>query len=597
MKHDPDQLEPLRKAARLCVLKFGGSVLTELSDYAEAATETYRHIRSGEKTIVIVSALKGETDALYKEADMVGAGGSPAAKARLVRLGEFRSAALMGLALERLGVRAAVVDPEEIGLVAEGDPLDADLCDLNVDRLAQKLEEVDAVVAPGFTASHRQAGAAVLGRGGTDLTAVMFAAKCGAQRARLIKDVDGVYTDDPANNPGASRYDRLDYATALKASNGLIQDKAILAAKAEGVQLEVAAMGAAQASRIMPGPAVLGHPSKPRRQRVALLGCGAVGGGVLDHVRQRRDLFELNPVLVRRPEARAEDGRAVFTRQVHEALSGEPELLVEMMGGADDAAALMADALAAGVHVVTANKAAVAKHFETLHDAARRGGAHFAYAAAVGGGAPMIETVRRLQPVGVAALEGVMNGTANFILSKLGEGEAFEDALADAQRLGFAEADPSADVDGHDAADKLSILIREAFQAAVPPQRIAKMSLADVTPKMCADAAKAGKVYKQIARARRVAGGAVDAEVVIAPVALSHPLAGARNEQNRALVTDADGQMHAIYGKGAGRWPTAAAVFADMMDIQRASACDGAHRPQLAVADRPVSPPASLRRA
>lgn len=574
MKPDGDSLEPVSKAARLCVLKFGGSVLTGLSAYAEAAAETYRHIRSGEKTIVIVSALHGETDGLYDEAERVGAGCSAEARARLVRLGEFRSAALMGLALERIGVRAAVVDPHEIGLYAEGDPLDADLCGLDVNRLAEKVEHADAVVVPGFTAGHAEAGAAVLGRGGTDLTAVMFAARSGAQRARLIKDVDGVYTDDPVKNPRAGRYDRLDYAAALKASNGLIQDKAIHAAEAEDVQLEVAAMGAAEATCVRPGPAVIGAPSARCRQRVALLGCGAVGSGVLDHVRHRRDLFALNPVLVRHPEMRSGDRRAVFTSRQDEALASRPDLMVEMMGGADDPADLMADALAAGVHVVTANKAAVAKHYDRLHDAARRGRARLEYSAAVGGGAPMVETVRRLKGGGVAAVEGVMNGTANFILSKLGAGDAFEDALAEAQRLGFAEADPSADVDGHDAADKLSILVREAFDAALPPERIAKASLSDITPDMCAAAAKDGKVYKQIARARRVAGAAVEAEVVIAPVALDHPFAGARNEQNRALVTDGSGRVHAVYGKGAGRWPTAAAVFADMMDIQRAWACD-----------------------
>lgn len=596
MRPDPKPSKPLGEAAPLCVLKFGGSVLTGLPAYDEAAAETYRHIRSGEKTIVIVSALQGETDALYDETEAVGAGCSAAAKARLVRLGEFRSAALMGLALERIGVRAAVVDPHEIGLCAEGDPLDADLCGLDVARLAEKIDKVDAVVVPGFTASHAKAGAAVLGRGGTDLTAVMFAARCGARRVRLIKDVDGVYTDDPAKNPGAGRYDRLDYAEALKASNGLIQDKAIRAAEAEGVQLEIAAIGAAEASRVMPGPAVIGAPRGRRRQRVSLLGCGAVGSGVLDHAHYRPDLFAINPVLVRNCGARAGDRRAAFTNQAAEALGGGPDLLVEMMGGADEPAALMAEALEAGIHVVTANKAAVAKHFETLHAAARRGGARFAYSAAVGGGAPMIETVRRLQPAGVSAVEGVMNGTGNFILSKLGAGEAFADALAEAQRLGFAEADPSADVDGHDAADKLSILIREAFDVALPPDRIAKMSLSEITPQMCAAAAEDGKVYKQIARARRVAGDAVDAEVVIEPVPLAHPFAGARNEQNRALITDSSGRVHAVYGKGAGRWPTAAAVFADMMDIQRACACDDL-RPPARPAGRVDEARARLQRA
>jgi homoserine dehydrogenase len=581
----------------LCVLKFGGSVLTSEEDYAAAGAEIYRHVRAGEKTIVIVSALKGETDTLLAQADANGGGAFPHITARLARLGEFRSAALMGLALSRLGLRAKVLDPHEIGLMAEGDPMDSNLSELDKDAMAAALAEADAVVLPGFTACHSEHGAATLGRGGTDLTAVFFAVKAGANRVRLIKDVDGVYTDDPAKDPHAQRYDALDYDQAMDASRGLIQPKAIEAAKAANLVVEVAAMGAREATRIASGPSVIGRPRHRGPMKVALLGCGAVGSGVLDHVLSHPELFELNPVLVRNVGSRADDRRAVFTSDPHSALAGDPDLVVEMTGGADGPAELMLPPLRNGLHVVTANKAAVAKHFDALHDAARRGGAHFAYSAAVGGGVPMIETVRQLQPVGVAALEGVMNGTANFILSKLGEGDAFEDALAEAQRLGFAEADPSADVEGHDAADKLSILIREAFQVAVPPGRIAKRSLADITPEMCAEAAKAGQVYKQIARARRVAGGAVAAEVVIEPVALDHPFASARNEQNRARVTDAKGEVHAVFGKGAGRWPTAAAVFADMMDIQRASACDRAQRPHPVQADQSVSPLASVRRA
>lgn len=573
MKSDPDHAVPHCNDEPLCVIKFGGSVLTDLKAYADAAAETYRHVRAGEKAIVIVSALQGETDSLYAENELVGGGASSAATARLVRLGEFRSAALMGLALERIGLRAAVVDPHEIGLLAEGDPLDADLCGLDVERVRDRIAEADALVVPGFTACHDTAGAAVLGRGGTDLSAVLFAAKIGAGRARLIKNVDGVYSGNPAHDPAAARFDRLDYCAARKASQGLIQDKAIHAAEKAGVELEIAAMGAGAASRVLPGPAVVGAAGKARRQRIALLGCGAVGSGVLDHVERRRDLFALNPVLVRHPEIRAADRRAEFTGEQANSLSANPDILVEMMGGADGPAELMIQALDAGVNVVTANKAAVARHYDALHDAARRGGAHLAYSAAVGGGAPMIELVRRLKPIGVSAVSGVMNGTANFILSKLGAGEAFEDALADAQRLGFAEADPSADVEGHDAADKLSILIREAFGIALAPDLIPKQSLAEITPEMCAQAAQEGKVYKQMARARRVAAGAVDAEIVIEPVAMSHPFAGARNEENRALLTDSRGQIHAIYGKGAGRWPTAAAVFADIMDIQRATAC------------------------
>lgn len=594
MTSAPDDLAPNR---RLCVLKFGGSVLTTETSYAEAGAEIYRHVRDGEKAIVIVSALQGETDQLLAQADRLGADASAEMTAKLARLGEYRSAAMVGLVLARMGVRASVLDPHEIGLEAEGDPLDADLARLDEDALAEAIEGHEVVVVPGFTAGHARHGAATLGRGGTDLTAVFFAARAGAQRARLIKDVDGVYTDDPARDAGARRYDRLDYDTALACSRGLIQPKAIEAARAAGVQLEVAAMGAGEASCVAPGPAVIGRARVHRPLSVALLGCGAVGSGVLDHLKARPELFELNPVLVRRPELRAGDERALFTADMDRALAGGPDLIVEVMGGADAPAAIMRGALESGADVVTANKAAVAKHYDALHQSARKGGAHLEFAAAVGGGVVMVETVRRLKADGIAAVEGVMNGTANFILSRLEDGAAFDAAVAEAQAKGFAEADPSADVDGHDAADKLSILIREAFGADIPPHRIPKTSLSEISPEMSAAALAQGKVYKQIARARRSAGGAVDAEVVIEPVSRSHAFAGAVNEENRCLITAVSGRVHALYGKGAGRWPTAAAVFADIMDIVRRRASDGATPSAAAAGASPRPAAADLKRA
>src|SRR5207253_2620054 len=121
------------------------------------------------------------------------------------------------------------------------------------------------------------------------------------------------------------------------------------------------------------------------------------------------------------------------------------------------------------------------RHYDALHAAALASGARLAYSAAVGGAVPVLELLERLRPgPGVVAIEGVMNGTANYLLSRMGEGWALDDAVAKAQALGFAEADPAADVDGHDAADKLSILAREAFGIALPPGRIFKQSLRDV---------------------------------------------------------------------------------------------------------------------
>jgi homoserine dehydrogenase len=211
----------------------------------------------------------------------------------------------------------------------------------------------------------------------------------------------------------------------------------------------------------------------------------------------------------------------------------------------------------------------VKKTRHSLSACAARGGGELRFSAAIGGGAPIVETLRRLQG-SVVAVEGVMNGTCNFLLSRLGEGWSLEQSLERARELGFAEADPSTDVDGHDAADKLSILAREAFGVALHPDRIPKHSLRDLVGDAASEALARGEVLKQVGRCQLLADGSIEAEVRVVALPSSHPLAGARNEENRFLVTDAEGRVHKVFGKGAGRWPTATAVFADVMDAQRA---------------------------
>lgn len=564
---------------RLCVLKFGSSVLECEDDYRTCAQEVYRHIRDGEKVVAVVSAIAGETDALLAQAGRVGGDPAPAFVARLARVGELHSAALMGLALNRMGVRTWVLDPDEMGLVAEGAPLDSNLTALDADAVNAKLSDHDVVVVPGFTAGHAEYGVVTLGRGGTDLSAVFFAARLGSKRVRLLKDVDGVYAQDPAVYPNAERYGALSYELAAEASAGLIQPKAIDAAKAEGITIEIAAIGHHEATVIAALPARREVPLQFPKLRVALLGCGAVGAGVLSYLQQRPDLFEVGPVLVRNLDGRERYGDEAYTDDLEAALNAEPDLLVEAIGGADYPADIMCKALKRGVHVVTANKAALAGHYDALHACAEAGEASLAYSSAVGGGTPVLETLERLREEGVVAVEGVMNGTCNFLLSQLAEGVGFDDAVAEAQRLGFAEADPSTDVDGHDAADKLSLLVRRAFGVALPSARIAKDSLREVDAGAVRAALAEGKVLKQVGRCVLKADGSVEASVRVEALPADHPLAGAVNEENRFLVRQADGRVHAVYGKGAGRWPTAAAVFGDVMDLQRRLAAEAQAAP------------------
>ncbi|MDP9423876.1 MAG: homoserine dehydrogenase [Pseudomonadota bacterium] len=553
---------------RLCVLKFGSSVLEREDDYPKVALEIYRHVREGEKVVAVVSALAGQTDALLDQAQRVGGGAAPEALvARLARVGELHSSALLALALSKVGVGACTLDPHEMGLMAEGTPLDSNLVALDAQAVLANVEAHDVVVVPGFIADHAEHGVVTLGRGGTDLSAVFFAAKLDAHRVRLIKDVDGVYAEDPAKNPLAERFSQMTYAEAEAASNGLIQVKAIHEAEADDVLIEIASLGSSEATQIGNFPLQKSRPVEVERLRVALLGCGAVGAGVLAYLKSRPDLFDVGPVLVRHPELHDEE--AVFTSSLDEALAVQPDVLVEAVGGADFPADAMRHALLHGAQVVTANKAAVAKHWDSLQACAVRGGGDLRFSGAVGGGAPIVETLRRLGG-SVVAIEGVMNGTCNYLLSRLGEGWSFEDALAKAQELGFAEADPATDVDGDDAADKLSILAREAFGVALNPKRLPKHSLRDLIPEAAREALERGEVLKQVGRCQLLADGSIEAAVEVVALPASHPLAGARNEENRFLVTDSEGNVHQVFGKGAGRWPTATAVFADVIDAQRA---------------------------
>ena len=554
-------------AKRLCVLKFGSSVLEREEDYPKVVHEIYRHVRDGEKVVAVVSALAGETDALLLQAKRVGGETAPdALVARLARIGELQSAALMALALSKVGLRAWTLDPHEMGLLAEGSPLDSNLAEVDADAVWAKIDANDIVVVPGFIADHGDHGVVTLGRGGTDLSAVFFADRLGAHRVRLIKDVDGVYDEDPACNSHAERFSQMSYLEAEKASSGLIQLKAIHVAEEKDVLIEVASLGSAEATTIAHVPAAKSRPHRTERLRVALLGCGSVGAGVLELLQARPDLFEVGPVLVRHPDRHQEP--ALFTTDAEVALAGDPDILVELIGGTELAAEAMHSALAHGAEVVTANKAAVAKHWDSLHASATRYGGALRFSAAVGGGAPILETLRRLD--GVVAVEGVMNGTCNYLLSRLGEGWSLEKAVKTAQDLGFAETDPSADVDGHDAADKLSILLREALGIAVLPQLIAKHSLRDLVPDAAREALERGEVLKQVGRFSLLPDGSIEAEVQVRALSVSHPLALPRNEENRFLVTDSEGNVHDVFGKGAGRWPTATSVFADIMDAQRA---------------------------
>jgi homoserine dehydrogenase len=301
----------------------------------------------------------------------------------------------------------------------------------------------------------------------------------------------------------------------------------------------------------------------------ALAGCGTVGGTLLRFVREgARGDEGVSSVLVRDPNKRrpvALPDARVVTRA--EELHVEPGgTLVELLGGIEPAFALARRTLEGGGRFVTANKALVARHGVELAALADRHGGRIGFEAAVGGGMPVVRLLQDLPPeVGVLRVEGILNGTTNFLLGRLAAGDAWDAALDEARALGYAEADPSRDLDGSDAEDKIRILGWLAF--GIPPAEVSvtRRGIVPAPERIARDAAAAGGVPKLVARVERI-GDRVLARVEPCVALPGSSWAEVDGVGNRAEVKTRHSGTLSVSGPGAGGGPTATAVLADLRD-------------------------------
>ena len=341
--------------------------------------------------------------------------------------------------------------------------------------------------------------------------------------------------------------------------------------------------------------------------KVAVLGCGSVGSQVVRLLlEQSGDLaarvgapLELAGVAVRRLDAPREvtvpDG--LLTTDAHGlATRDDVDVVVEVIGGIEPARGLILGALESGAAVVTANKALLAADGPTLYEAADKAGRDLFYEAAVAGAIPILRPLREsLAGDRVTRVLGIVNGTTNFILDRMDtSGAGFAEALEEAQELGYAEADPTADVEGFDAAAKAAILASLAFHSRVTADDVHREGISEVTAADVASAREMGSVVKllAIAELRHDADGgeAVAVRVHPAMIPLSHPLASVREAFNAVFVeSEAAGQLM-FYGPGAGGSPTASAVLGDLVTVAR-NRLSGRKGPgESAYADRAVLP-------
>ena len=322
--------------------------------------------------------------------------------------------------------------------------------------------------------------------------------------------------------------------------------------------------------------------SEKKKVRIALLGCGTVGGGVLRLLADNREHLaarvgaelEVAHVLVRDvARARVDECRSTWLTSDAEAVLADESvgLVVEVMGGQQPAKDLLERAIEQGKSVVSANKALLASHGPALLARAAEAGVDLAFEASVGGGVPIIRTLRdSLTSDWVSSVRGLLNGTCNYILSRMrDEGQSFDAMLADAQRLGYAEADPSLDIDGHDAAQKLVVLSMLAFGAAVDEQEVYVEGIREIDELDFRFAERFGFVIKHVAvghdRGSRL-------ELRVHPAFLPHdnPLAGVHGVLNGAFIHGRALGPCLLVGRGAGEMPTAVSVVADIVDVARA---------------------------
>ena len=316
---------------------------------------------------------------------------------------------------------------------------------------------------------------------------------------------------------------------------------------------------------------------------IGLLGWGTVGGGVLEILANEASTlqarsgfdFKLRRIVTRDPaRQRAQDPMgAALSKDCADLVNDDSiQCVLHLVGGTDIAKDMAIDCLKAGKHVVTANKALLAEHWDELHEAATAGNACLAYEAAVAGGIPTILNLRDgLVANRITGVKGILNGTCNYILTQMEErGLSYDDALSQAQELGYAEADPTLDVDGTDTAHKLAILARIAYQAKIDFADVAVEGIQNISATDIASAKRMGARIKLLGVADMQDNGL---ELHVAPtlVPIEHELAAVRMNYNAVLIDGHAAGSNLQVGQGAGALPTASAIVADLVSIASGS--------------------------
>jgi len=542
----------------IIVLNFGHSVLRNLDDYTEAASEIYRHYRQGQNVVAVTSAQGDQTDILLAEARQIGPDEDAKNLPELIQLGERRSAALLALALERIGAPAFVRQARDLGLKAKK----STLVDLNTNQLEIDLKNHDIVVMPGHVAIGEKDRTVLLAEGGADMTAIYVAKRLGV-KAKLLKDVEGVFERDPkSSGPQPKRYNKISYDDAKKVAAPLISPKALEFAKKHQIEFDLGTPGISSGTTIGKLTGKLTETTTPKKLRIAMMGCGVVGGGVYRRIKSHSERFEVVKILVRNTSKYIDQGYKPeeLTTNFQEILESNPDVFIDVSGPVEPALEYCKLMIENKVHVISANKQAIAEGGLPLINYANNKNTQLLFSSAAGGGMPVLEMCIR-EKGRITRVEALLNGTTNYMLDEIGSGKTYADALADAQRKGFAETDPTADVSGLDSAAKIRLVALLGFDEQIDTNDIQR----DTIENFSLSSPPLGAI-KRISTCWKDINGFFS-KLELKDLSLNNFIAQADGEEAHAIFYFEDGDQYKIRGKGAGRWPTTESVMADLYDI------------------------------
>jgi homoserine dehydrogenase len=421
------------------------------------------------------------------------------------------------------------------------------------------------VIVPGFVGVDDGGARTLLGRGGSDFSAIFLAGELGADKVCLYKDVDGVFESDPSTFKTARRYTRISWVDALQVARPLLQPQAVEYAQERGLTIAVEALGSSESTVVGPRTSAPAYHEQAPPLRIALAGYGIVGQALAERL-LAEDHLRIEVILVRETaRPRQYPAPAPLTTSLDGFLAVEADVVIDALSCDLTGSLLCRRALKRGLDVVSASKRTVSRDHARLREAASGSRRQILYSAAVGGSTAILETIDLATRAGkIVEVTGVLNGTVNFILQRLSQGCDFSEALSEAKTRGFAEEDSYADLSGEDAAAKLRLIAHRA--SGVEP-----CSLSVPCEHLDEDRAetirRSGERWVQVGQVRWLADGSIISDVTLKPARFVTSLTALDNEWNSAEVKLADGRTFQCIGRGAGGAPTSEAIVADLYDL------------------------------